>query len=66
MIALGATGIAEIPFIALVATVVPILLGFILGNLDEELRDFLAPGTSLLIPFFAFPLGAARISDSFW
>lgn len=59
MIALGATGIAEIPFIALVATVVPILLGFILGNLDEELRDFLAPGTSLLIPFFAFPLGAA-------
>lgn len=59
MIALGATGIANIPFIALVATIVPIVLGFILGNLDEELRDFLAPGTSLLIPFFAFPLGAA-------
>lgn len=59
MVAFGATGIANIPIIALVATVVPILLGFILGNLDEDLRDFLAPGTTLMIPFFAFPLGAA-------
>lgn len=59
MVALGATGIADIPVIALIATVVPIVLGFILGNLDEDLRTFLAPGTSLLIPFFAFPLGAA-------
>ena len=59
MVALGATGIADIPLVALIATIVPIVLGFILGNLDEELRTFLAPGTSLLIPFFAFPLGAA-------
>ena len=59
MVAMGATGIAEIPLIALVATIVPIVLGFILGNLDEDMREFLEPGTSLLIPFFAFPLGAA-------
>ncbi|MFD1441119.1 2-keto-3-deoxygluconate permease [Lacticaseibacillus hegangensis] len=59
MVAFGATGLAKIPISALLAALMPILIGFILGNLDSDIRDFLAPGTSLLIPFFAFPLGAA-------
>lgn len=58
MVALGATGIAKIPIWALIATIVPIVIGFILGNLDEKIAEFLKPGTELLIPFFAFPLGA--------
>lgn len=57
MVALGASGIANIPFKSLIATILPIIVGFILGNLDDELSKFLEPGTSLLIPFFAFPLG---------
>lgn len=58
LIAFGATGIAEIPLTALLAAITPIMIGLILGNIDHELREFLAPGASLLIPFFAFPLGA--------
>jgi 2-keto-3-deoxygluconate permease len=59
LVALGAAGLAEVPLLALVAVLLPILIGFILGNLDEEVRRFLAPGQRLLIPFFAFPLGAS-------
>ena len=59
MVALGMSGIAEIPFMMLVGAVLPIIAGCVMGNLDEELREWLAPGAVILIPFFAFPLGSA-------
>ena len=58
MVALGATGIAKIPFNALVGCVIPIVVGCVLGNLDEDIRKFCEPGASMMIPFFSFPLGA--------
>lgn len=35
---------------ALVATVIPIIVGMIIGNLDKSMRDFMAPAGDILIP----------------
>lgn len=58
MIALGAAGMATIPFIDMVAVVIPLILGLILGNLDEDIREVCEKGTPLVIPFNGFVLGA--------
>jgi 2-keto-3-deoxygluconate permease len=55
---MAGTGLANIPWITLLAVIVPILVGMLIGNLDDEIRQFLKPGVMLSIPFFAFPLGA--------
>ena len=58
MLALGATGLASFPFLTIISFLIPLLAGIILGNLDPEMRKFLLTGGYVLIPFFAFALGA--------
>ncbi|WP_077298759.1 2-keto-3-deoxygluconate permease [Virgibacillus pantothenticus] len=44
-------------FTDLISVILPIVVGAILGNLDEDMRSLLSKGTDLLIPFFAFCIG---------
>jgi 2-keto-3-deoxygluconate permease len=44
-------------FQSFIAVLLPIVVGMVLGNLDDEMRTFLDKGSSMLIPFFAFALG---------
>jgi 2-keto-3-deoxygluconate permease len=57
MIILGSAGLASFQPEHLVGVLIPFIVGFILGNLDEELRSLFSVGTKTLIPFFAFALG---------
>ena len=58
MIILGtAGGFASFEPHVFVGAVLPFLVGFALGNLDPELREFFSKAVQTLIPFFAFALG---------
>jgi 2-keto-3-deoxygluconate permease len=57
MLFLGASGLADIPVSAMVAAVIPFLLGMLVGNLNPHWREVLRPTPAIVIPFFALALG---------
>ncbi len=64
LIALGASGLANVPILALLAVLGPIIFGMILGNLDKKMSEFLAPGVTMLITFVDITLGdSINVSD---
>lgn len=66
MVTLGVAGLSAFPWQTMVGALLPLLLGALLGNLDRDMRDFLSRATPVLIPFFAFALGAGISLTSVW
>ena len=58
MVAMGTAGLASIPYMMLVASVIPLLVGIILGNLDPKMRKCLSDGGEVTIMVLRFALGA--------
>lgn len=59
MLILGSTGLAAFEPQVFVGAVLPFLIGFLLGNLDHDLREFFGKATHTMIPFFGFALGSS-------
>lgn len=66
MLTLGVAGLAAFPWEAFAGAILPLLVGMVLGNLDEEIRDFVKPAIPILIPFFAFGLGNTLNLATVW
>lgn len=57
LIALGLSGHANVPWQAIVGTIIPFIVGFVWGNLDRKFADMMKPTAAITIPFFSFALG---------
>jgi 2-keto-3-deoxygluconate permease len=66
MVTLGVAGLSAFPWQALVGAILPLMAGMILGNLDREMRELLGRAVPVLIPFFAFALGAGIDLATVW
>jgi 2-keto-3-deoxygluconate permease len=51
------TGLANIPWLTMVSVIAPIFVGAILGNIDNDIRDFFGFHEPIIVPFMAFTLG---------
>lgn len=66
MITLGVAGLSAFPWPTLVGALLPLAFGMLLGNLDRDLRVFFGGAVPVLIPFFAFALGAGIDIKTVW
>jgi 2-keto-3-deoxygluconate permease len=58
MLILGVAGLAKFPLLAFVFAILPLVIGMILGNLDENMREFLSKGQNVMIPLFSLAIGS--------
>lgn len=57
LLGMGLGGLANFDLVALIASVLPLVVGIVLGNLDKDIKDFLEPGIMFTLPFLSFCLG---------
>lgn len=58
LVALGATGLATIPLQSLVATVIPLMIGFAWGNLDPGFRETCKKAQPIVTFFMTIAIGS--------
>lgn len=58
LIALGATGLANIPINSLIAVIIPLLIGFVWGNLDKGFRNACKAAQPIVTFFMTISIGA--------
>jgi 2-keto-3-deoxygluconate permease len=66
LLILGVTGMATLSWVTVLAALIPVIAGMLLGNISTDARKFLEPGVALLLPFIGFTLGAGIDLKDFW
>lgn len=66
MVTLGVAGLSAFPWPTLLGSILPLLIGMLVGNLDRDMRTFLSRAIPVMIPFFAFALGTGLDLTKVW
>jgi 2-keto-3-deoxygluconate permease len=66
MVTLGVAGLSAFPWQTLVGSILPLAFGMLIGNLDRNMREFFGRAVPVMIPFFAFALGAGLDLFKVW
>lgn len=66
MLIMGMSGVAHIPATDMIGTLIPILIGFVWGNLDENFRTLCLNSQPLVIIFQSFAIGAGSSLHTLW
>ncbi|PRX31728.1 2-keto-3-deoxygluconate permease [Orenia metallireducens] len=56
---LGYAGGNGIDLNSIAATILPFIIGIILGSIDQEIKKFTRPGMEIMLPFLGFCLGSS-------
>lgn len=59
MLVLGMSGIANIPLRAMADSLMPVIIGILIGNIDKDFAKILKLSQKVIIPFLGFTMGSS-------